>query len=680
MDRMKSAISLTVWSLLFLLVLALPEARAQQRGFLLLDRPLQYVDFNYQFRNQDTSSNGRSTSSDSHRLSPGYFLGLNFAILDPNIFIGNISGSARFDQAYYSGSSESSLYNFYNTSTSGSSSGWRLYYSLSGNIMRRKPVSAAFIAYRTQDWIQQDFAPGYNATTDYLNISSKYRGPVLPTLVRYTYSKTDADNSYYGARTYKNSLLELQSNHTYNSLSQTDLSLQYQKTSNSDIFTPEQTYYQFMASLNNSLLWNFSRNTSASLTSGFTYSNYHGDAYSLNSYQINESMNWFLGRAFKTGANYSYSAQNGSSLNVTDASNSQHSNAVNIWAEHQLYDSLRTRIAGLANFNNYTYGYQNSASGIISLDYNKKLPREAVLTLNFSDTYQRNEQKLSQSTVVQYNEQILVTDITQRYPLNFPSVTTIIEVWDKTQNFKCDTPADYGIETFGFQTFITINPTGRIHTNDVLLVTYGYQLNTDTTYATNTISGGASLSLMNNHYRIFTQYSQTTPYLISGIADYQNQSISRYFNAGIQSFYANGTTLGFRYNYADTYRNQQNYFYAYWWYNGRYGINTYNLTLSDTYTIDNPQHVVFGKSQHLNTLQVSANVSRPVFRNGQIQLSANYLMTRIDTIQDNFYVTLTYSMRLGKFLLWCTAQSLLNDTSAVTMWNNSINLTMRRYF
>lgn len=649
---------LPLCALICILFCALTEARAEQKGLLLLERPRQYVEFDYDYRDRGFSNNGgSSTSSDQNRLSPSYFIGLPFAILSPDIFVGDIHARVKYDQDFFSSSSGLSQGN----------SETNIYYGVAGIFARKKPLTGSFYANSQKSWIQQEFSPGYDETTTNYGAEADYKGAFLPTRVRYNHDGSEFTN-LSGLQSYNDDTVTIQTSHSYRDFMQTDLSAQERWIRNSN-GALAYTLNELTASLNNSVSWKFSSTTPGYLTSGLNYLNTTG-AQELTSGQITETLSQSLGRALKSGASYSYSVQQ-SPLETT------HSQSGNIWLNHQLFQNLRTQINLQGSSNQFGDGSQNQVTGAATLIYQKKLPHDSDMQLQLGDSYQWNEQQTAQSVRTQFNETIKITDISLRYLLANQNVTAIIEVWNKDHTIRFQDPADFGVYLFGNLTYITINPTGQIHSGDALLVTYQYLLDADLTFAANTVSASGNLTLFGNLCSVFAQYSDTRQYLISGSDTYARLGNARTASVGAEGRMA-GQTFGVK--YISTYNPSisQDSLNAYWWYSGAFGKNQIKVSLTDTYNtwVDNNTSV----SAHNNALNASTTLTRQFSRSSQGSLAGGYIRSDGSANQNSAYIKLNYTYILGKLQFWATAQSLLNNFYNQSLMNNSISLMVRRYF
>lgn len=641
-------------------LLAPPEVHAQARGLLLLDKPLQIAGFEYSFRNLELSPpNGSSSSSTLNKIQPFYYISVPFAVVDPDIFAGNVSGSVRYIQDFVSSS----------VGTANSNSSWNFNYGIRGSIMQKKPLSVSFYANSNQTWVQQEFQPGSDVTTTTYGGMADYRNKVFPTMLRYDHDENEY-TTLSGKQNNNNDVVVLTTTNMYRDRLQSTLNVQYQSTRNSNgAFYPTSSLEGLNVNLVNSTAWSLGSNRTGSLSSSLLYGKTTGDSR-LTSYQIMETVSQSLGKSLKSGASYSFSLQD----SPLDSTRSQ---AANLFLDHRLYNSLRTHINVQGTVTQFPSGDQDQILGGVSLTYDKRLPRNSELQLGTSYSYQWNKQQTANPVRTQFNEQIKITDLASYYPLANSNVTRIVEVWNQARTIQYFSPADYGTTVFGDQTSLTINATGQIHTGDQLLVTYQYQNDTNLTIGANTVSFTGNLSLLGNFLRLFAQYTETQQNLLSGSAKYATLGSSSAWSVGAESNFT-GNTLGIRFNSADNSRTTQDSIYTYWWYNWSLGRTSIKLSLSDNYGYWTEKGT--GREEHVNSLGAVVTATSQFTRTSQGTLTAGYLLNRGRTNSENIYVSLSYILTLGKLQFWLNAQTLLNDYSGRSLMNNTMTLKVVRYF
>jgi hypothetical protein len=642
---------------MFLLVLG--SSRAEAKGLLMLDYPTQYVEFAYSLQNSDTRT--------TQRLTPSYGLTVPFAILDPTFLVGSLGGSVNFTQSESSGSSDQS--------SSSSKLGYQ--YNAGGILLKETATPFNFYANSTDTTSQQDFSPNSTVTYSTYGINGLIKSKILPVSYSYRHddSKTDVENSL--SETVQDAANVILT-HRLNNLMTTSVNGAYLQTKNTNSFsTANTTANQTTLNINNTLLFTNIYNWLGTLSSDLFIQNVSG-TYPIETRMLTESYDSSLGKGLLLGASYTI----GSTKTTLQ---SQQVRAGQVFLEHRLFDSLRTRLTGSFNNTDNGAGEGNSiTSGTAQMIYTKKFPKDAVLQLEASDGITVRDSKLNSSLQSQQNEQISVVSISQLYPLKNPRVVQIFEVRNKNTSQLFLPNVDYDTLVIGQTTFITINPAGGIHTGDVILVTYEFQSDPSIKYSTNTASGSASYTLFNGRYQLQTMYSESSSTLLSGGQGSFAPPESKLFRTAARANLEN-LIMGAEYRYSDNFSTRQDTFEEFVYYNRLFDQNNLGLQVSHSYNIYSPTGSAgFGTSGELtsNTLTIGTNWSRPLFLTGRMLLTTNYqrvwgtLPTR-----DYLSARFAYDLPLGKFSLHLDASSVLRimDNASNSM-NNYLNLSIRRYF
>lgn len=655
--------------ILLLLCLSVPfPARAQQKGLFLIQNPLQYIDFTYEFRDLNHSSSGSSSDSGSTTslLRPKYHIGADYAVYNPEILRGSFSASARLDQAFYS----------YNPGSSGSNTEPGFEYNITGIFLERKPVSVDFTSRYQLDQALPLYATPYTLYTLYSKAGIRIRG-LLPTLLSYSNSNTRTAGLINNTTT-ENTIASIQTVHNYRNLSNSKLSLTYNSLDNRQTATGYTSQHAYlMLELDNNLAF---RALSKAMTLGSNlniekdYKDYNGT-----SLQWREMYAATLGKALRAGLNYTLYKIDRTSYNLTR-------NQVDGWAEHQLFKSLRTYLSGKADFESYDAGHLNTTTGNLTLAYNKNLPDSSKLNVQIRDTYELKDQSLGVKSMTAYNEKIVVTspgDPTQRYYLqHYTQPEDVTQIKD-SNGYLYAIPAEVEIVVEGQQTYLLLKNPAHLPADNLLFVTYSYPVNGQITYGTNTFGINSSLSLFQGLYNFYVQYQRSDKQLFDGQDMLMVLSPSSSLR-GIAEYNKLGHTLGAEYANLDYQSNSKESAAGYWRYTGnvieklllhtdvRNTFNWYTAAGSDS---NSP------KAYTDNNFAATVTLSRQLFRYGMAQFSGNYLMIRGGSPhRDDISLRLRYSWSLGKLQMAVDAQSYLRDYSSSSQINNYVKFEIRRYF
>jgi len=676
------------FTILLLLSVVVPlSAWAQQRGLFLIRNPLQYVDVTYEFRNL----NGGGASSSTHILRPEYHLGFDYAIYDPDILVGSASVTGKAEGSAYSSSSGASgastsfrkrhaFFPFWYSSSSGSSgasgsSGSSaelgfVEYNISGTVLNRKPVSFDFISRYHLDTAQPQFSPSYNIHTYYSKAGTRYKGPLLPTSLSYSAITTRTAGLSNNTTTH-NRLLTLESNHTYRNLSVTKLNFTYNNLENTQSYQSYATQHSYAAvDISNNLALNLPTK-SFFLGSGLNLQKDYGD-YSGTTLQWRETFTARLGRALQTGLNYNY-------YRIDRTASKQATNNVEGWVEHQLYSSLRTRLAVKGNYDSYDIGHINTTTGTAGVAYAKLIPNVGMLTFQISDSYEVKDQTLRNTTMLKQNEPpITLNGPLDNYELQEANIDTTTIRFTRVDHTPLQSPA-FTTRVTGTKTYISILDTTSLP--PTVLITYSYAVNQQITYGTNTFNVNGNLSLLQGRSFVFINYERREQYLFDGQPTYVTLGSSLTFRGGGEYRYQDHT-FGAEYQNVDFLNNSRDLLSGYWRYFRAIGQFSVNTELRDAYTwYSTTGGVSYQADFSDNSLSALLNVSRRFFRNGVLQFTGNYQMLRGDSPnRDDLMLRLRYTWSMGKFMLLCDFQTFIRELSSSSQNNNHIKFEVRRYF
>jgi hypothetical protein len=649
--------------IVLLSLLAPFSARAQQRGLFLIQNPLQYVDLTYEYRNLNNSSNGTgSSSSDTHILRPKYHIGFDYAIYDPDILSGSFSAVGKADQTYFAN----------NPGTSGSRFEPGYEYDISGTFLNRKPVSVDFISRYHLDTAQPQFSPAYNVDTYYSKLGVRYKGAFLPSTLNYSYTNT-ATSGLTNDTTTRNTLVTFETNHRYRNLSNTKLYLTYsdQENTQSNSYSTQHSYTSL--ELSNNLAFSVLKKA-LSLGSYVSLQKDNGD-YSGTSMQWREMFSSYLGRSLQVGVNNTFYRLNRSSTDQTTEN-------IEGWVEHQLFNSLRTRLSFMGNYDSYDVGHVDTTTGRASMSYNKMLPEGGNVNFLISDSYEVKDQNLGKSSMAENNEPPITLNGNPLYDYQlkdaYIDVTTIR--FTTVDHTPVQTPV-FTTRVLGTTTYLSIADTSALP--KIVLVTYSYAVNPQITYGTNTLNVNGNLSLLRGRYLLFAQYEQRDQNLLDGRADLVILGSSTVFRGGGEFRYLTHT-FGAEYLNVNFLNNSREAVAGYWRYAGSVGRFLVNADMRDTYT----RYSASGSNSSSlqsnyadNTLSTMVNVSRSVFRNGVVQFTGNYQMLRGDSPhRDDIILRLRYTWNMGKFMLSFDAQTFIRELTSSSQNNNYLKFEVRRYF
>jgi hypothetical protein len=626
----------------------------------MIGAPLQYVDFAYSLQKSDTNR--------TQQMTPSYGLSVPFAVLDQTFLEGNLGGSISYRQ------NESSA----TAGPTSSSSKLGYSYNLGGIFLKETKAPLSFFASSSESTNQADFAPASTETFTSYGINGIIKHTILPLTYsfRHNDSKSDYDTSWFETVQYQSNI---SLSHRLGELMSTTVSASYDQTKNSgSAATANNELDQITLDLTNTLLFSSISPRLGTLSSS-VFSQDVGGAFPLKTRMLTETYVASLGKGLLLQASYTIGSTDNNNL-------SEQTKSGQISVEHRLFDSLRTRFNGTFNNTANNRGGENSiTSGVAVMTYTKQLPRDAVLQLEISDGITVRDSKMNSTIQTQVNEPIPVVSISQLYPLKNPRVVAgTIEVRDKTSLRLFVSPNDYDIQVVGQTTYLSINPSGAIHTGTVLFVTYDYQSDPSGKYTTDTKSASGSYTLLNGRYLFLTQYSESSSTTLSGGQGSYEPPASTLFRAAARAN-LDELIFGVEYRISEDFSTKQKTVEEYVLYTRRVNQNTFDIQASDSYNIYSTTGATTSGSRSemtQNTLTIGSTWSRPLFRYGRMLLTTNYQMVR-GTLPDRDYLTsrFAYDMSLGKTTLHLDAGTVIRMAeTAKTQTNSFLNLSVRRYF
>ena len=646
--------------LLLLLLLLLVSSRAEAKGLLMIGAPLQYVDFAYSLQKSDTSR--------TQQMTPSYGLSMPFAVLDQTFLEGSFGGSVNYRQNKSTGASDSS--------SSASILGYS--YNVGGIFLKETKAPLSFFASSSESSSQLDFAPTSTETFTSYGINGIIKHTILPMTYSFRHNDSKSD---YGTSSFETVQDEsnISLSHSLGELMSTTVSAAYQQTKNSGSVVAANTESdQIMLNLTNTLLFSSISPRLGTLTSS-VFSQNIGGSFPLDIRTLTETYVSSLGKGLLLQASYTIGSTENNLL-------SEQTKSGQISVEHRLFDSLRTRFNGTFNNTSNNRGSENSiSSGVALMTYTKQLPRDAVLQLEISDGITVRDSKMNSIIQTQINEPIPVVSISQLYPLKNPRVVAgTIEVRDKTSLRLFVSPNDYDIQVVGQITYLSINPSGAIHTGTVLFVTYDYQSDPSGKYTTDTKSASGSYTLFNGRYLFLAQYSESSSTTLSGGQGTYEPPASSLFRVAARAN-LDDLIFGVEYRNSEDFSTKQKTVEEYVLYTRRVNQNVFDVQASDSYNMYSTTGATTSGTQSemtQNTLTIGSTWSRPLFRYGRMLLTTNYQMVR-GTLPSRDYVTsrFAYDMSLGKTTFHLDAGSVIRMAEAAkTQMNSFLNLSVRRYF
>lgn len=642
--------------ILLLLALALPyPAWAQQRGLFLIQNPLQYVDLTYDYRNSSVDAKTGSSSSERHDLRPRYYLRFDYALYNPDVLQGTFAGSAKFD---YSRSSSDP-----GTSSSKNGPGFEL--DVTGVFFDPKPLSADFTVRKRDDLVMPDFSPAYDVFTDYYKTGLRYKSKVMPVAANY-YNITSRTSGLSNDSRTNNETVTLEVNHNYRQVSVSKASFRYNDMTNTYGQSTYDTHHSYtLFELSNTLaptIGRFRPNFGSNLSYQRDTGSYRG-----NTYQMRETFSCYLGKALETGANYNF-------FRLERDIDTQTTNMGELWLEHQLFSSLRTRLSARANFDRYDNGYLDTYGGTLMTTYTKNLPDKGRLFFRIGDTYEVTDRYNAPTT-----DKLIMFDNSYTDVVLGNNIASVIRAVDSRDNTPYIENVDFTV-TPGAITYVRVIAGSTLDQKlpTTVKFTVSYVATPPIKYGTNYVNVASSVSLNQDRYYLHVTYERRDQNLWSGQDNVLILGPSSFLRGGAELRLNNNlNTFGLEYQNLEYITDSRESVAGYWRYTGRLGTLAFNSNLQNTYAWYRSSQSAFSD----NTLSAMVTVSKRLFRNSTLQLTSNYVMIRGDSpSRDDLTLRLRYIWAMGKFQLVLDEQSFLRFMSGSTQFSNLVKFEVRRYF
>lgn len=255
--------------------------------------------------------------------------------------------------------------------------------------------------------------------------------------------------------------------------------------------------------------------------------------------------------------------------------------------DHELYKSLKTSLKYELKHNKYTAGETDFKRYAATVDYRKKLPGASRLQLGYGFSVANSMQSSSNNEELIVDEGMTVDLIGNTLSYDNVLETTItIFNFDRTIMFEEGTDYEVVVLLNGQVAlqFFSLHLSGAIQLGDQISIDYTHRVNSFIEYQTISHNFTTSLSLLSQALLIYSEFSQSDPDLIAGVADTAPLERTRQIGFGVESTLAEHE-FGLRYLNIDSAYSQEESYHIYWRYSSEYRGGRLNLRLEDTYRI-----------------------------------------------------------------------------------------------
>lgn len=642
-------------------------ARRSSRGLFLISNIRQALEVSYEYRGDTTSSDRGENSRQTNKLEESYRLGANFAIYNPRIFKGKFSTKLLFDQIQDEGT----------RIRSASSKGSRLEYQFEATALERKPYSIPLFASSTASTVRRQFQSSFEATTDTYGMGLNLRNRYIPASIRYQVRETETAGQNIN-RINRNENFYLDASHRLGRRSSTDLTVGIFETSSSSSggVSYQDTYQGYNTTLRNHTIWQNKKGLNRYLTTILSQQVQEGRT-NTETLQGAASLAWDLGRALRGSLDLQSSRMDS---DIQDRK--QHSAKVEL--RHNLYKSLQTILQVDGRQTDTREGRETERYGLVSLQYGKSLPAEAVLSLNLYHRVGTMERDFITSELVVTQSVILPADLDTTgsavirldYSDMVPGSLQILNPRSPLDIFA--EYSDYELDPIF--TAITFR-SGLLAGGDQLLLTYRVRVNPSAVVSRQNTNLSGTLSLAKRRYVVSAAVNKQTQSQDSGLPDPAFEQDILDWRASLDVNHPNLVMRGELFGYSS---NEYSYngFEAgvrYW---RQKKQSSLTLTLRDRFVTTSQGKSSFStvRDSTNNTLAATALYRKRLFNRASLLLKGEVLTITGEYDRSQFSVDATLQTRFGRLVAELTASVTQYFTPMTDSREDQLKLRLTRYF
>ena len=650
--------------LMAMILLARPatDASAQVTNLISLRNLQQSAQLSYRF----DANQGALASTAQHGLQEDYHFGIDYVIYKARLLRGQASLGLQGDQQKFSGEAQSS----------GITKSVGLLYDISGVFLDRFPYPVTFYLASGITDVPREFASSYQQKSDTVGVSVSVANKHLPVSFNYTRASSYT-SGLENDRIQSSDTFAFGGAHNYKMISLTQFALfrtsQVGGIKGGSILQDSESVE---ATLNNTLTLG-GKELDRILYSRWRFSGLTGVNESRSA-ELGEYLVWDFGKVLTANLDYSLSHrdayQQGNLLNVAKFS-----------LQHRLFDSLTTQFGLSGSHNTRDSGTEQSASGILSLSYQKLLPAESVFHLQGYQQYGVTSNKLTDDRLPVIDEPHTVS-ASEQLLLNNPDVVPGSVVVHNADSTARALPylenQDYQIRQFGGKTEIFVPITGsEINAGDNLVITYQYFVNTRITYSSSSQGVSGDFVLFESRYRLSAGWDRSRQELVSGEADQVNLSGVYSVNAGLERRF-DSSTLSARYDMTSSQMDKTQTVGASYRYSGQLGQGRVSFTANERY-MQSEQNALVNKSgsrRNMNIFGVGGSYNRTLESAALLTATANFLDSRGSVASQNLSLGVGLQWNIRRTTLNVRTQANFHRASGTLTTDQHLQVRVSRFF
>ena len=601
-----------------------------------------------------------------HDLKETYHLEIDYAILDRNLANGGLMVELGLDQIYEDESGSSGY--------SDNSAGFSGEYLFDLIAFERSLYPISMMSSLSREKITAPFTENYDQTRQASSLIFTLRNEFLPVQVSYRYGTTETSGLRVDRKqtteelslSGSSSVVEMSETQFYAETSSRSTDLSDRSLSSTQTDTDEFEVY-------NRLHWGALRKKS-SLNSRYHVVEDTGTS-DRRTRTWDEDLNLQLGQALSTELSYG-------DRWIESSNQEQHQRQGDIWVEHQLFDSLTTRVGYSVERTDYLTGEDRQWQSQVGLAYTKRLPRVSRLSLSYTYRYAENDRNLLDQSLTVSDENFTVNVFLAGFLEQLDIIPETIVVYNIDRSIVYTPGTEYRINVIGRRTELEIIG-GGIVAGEVLSVDYQYRVNNSIEYSTTGHALIGSLSLFEQRYRLYGSYSETNQSLISGVVNVSPLTQQKHVEIGLEGKYER-FSFGTSHMYEESTLSTDHTTEAFINCLLRKNLSHLNLRLTERYTTtqQNENSVSISEDNETrNSMSFNADYRRPLFRNTTLNLRGYVIdIRRQSRRQDDIFLGMVFESRWYKFEAQLTADVNWKIYEENSTREETVSLKIRRYF
>lgn len=638
----------------------------QKKGLLLLQGYDHWLDTSYQF----TDNHSTGSLNTSQTVTETYNFTTTAALMDQRVFQFTLGGSIGLQQ----------VMNDLNSTGSSYGSGQIYQYSFSGTAFEESRFPLIVQSSRTLNTVTPPYSPTYTTDTTTNAAELSLLHDVLPLKFRYERDATTLESGSSTSNSISNNY-SITATHKVRDFSQTSLSLSMtnaEDSSNSNVVSANNlNSNRFSASLANALLMGANGNHTLQTSLQWTEENPSGVQQQLAT--IGSTLLSRFGKALDT--QLAYQSNFTRTTDVTGEIQYESSNSVTASLHHHLFSNLDTRLRVLYIQDLILGGEETRYSGLAGINYHKLLPAASRFSFDVSGEHSVIDRNVVSTILTIRNEQHTVALQGESIPISNTEGNLLSVVSVTSINFGITTlyvpGVDYTVDT-GLGS-ILITPGGAIVPGTLILVTYTVNYAPSIKYATDTVTLGSSLSLLDGKYLLSGTYMNQEESLLSGRS--QNSLLNtRVGQLRFKGFLPPDQNYTITYENFDSTNSSYRFLEGLWQYKHLFSRTSLSLQAREHYEIYDPQGSLPGHDQI--TSDGSVALSRPVlqFMQMTLMLDMSDLWDNKQGRTDLLFFRSNLSARFNKLTVTLNGQSSWRFIGTSLSRDDYVRLDVVRYF